>query len=606
MYNFLSTLLLMVLFNLALNYNSFSQISPGELAKVHSQLEGMSNCTKCHTIGAKVSNDKCLACHTEIKERIITKKGYHASAEVKGKECASCHNDHHGKNFQIIRFTATNFQHNLTGYKLEGAHSKKQCNDCHTSKFITNIKLKAKPHTYLGLNTECISCHIDNHQSTLKGSCSNCHGQESFKPASKFNHSTTKFPLLGKHQEVDCSKCHAKEVKNGKPFQKFAGIQFSNCNNCHTDVHNNKFGQNCKQCHSESSFHNIKSNTNFDHSKTGFALEGKHISVSCTSCHKTKISDPLKHDNCTDCHTDYHKGQFAKSNISPDCSKCHTVKGFSPSNFTVENHNQSEFKLQGLHTKVDCSKCHKKQDTWSFRNVGKNCADCHTDYHNGQFAQSNKSQDCSKCHSVNGFSPSSYTLENHNQSQFKLLGAHVAIACFECHKKQDKWSFRSVGMQCADCHKNIHKSTISAKYYPEENCKICHVENSWDQLNFDHSQTSFQLTGAHITTNCKACHFSKDKTGNEQQKFAGLSKTCSSCHADNHNKQFDKNGVTDCTKCHVTNNWKENIFDHNSTAFKLDGKHANVACAKCHKLKENDRYIIYKIKDYKCETCHLQ
>jgi len=158
------------LFILGFNNPVFSQISPGELYKGHSNLEGMSNCTKCHTIGAKVSNDKCLFCHTEIKERINLKKGYHVSSEVKGKECASCHNDHHGKNFQIIRFTTTTFQHNLTGYKLEGAHSKKQCTDCHNSKFITNSKLKTKPHTYLGLNTECVSCHTDYHQKTLVGS----------------------------------------------------------------------------------------------------------------------------------------------------------------------------------------------------------------------------------------------------------------------------------------------------------------------------------------------------------------------------------------------------------------------------------------------------
>ena len=36
----------------------YAQISPGDLAKVHSQLEGMTNCTKCHTLGDKVSNDK--------------------------------------------------------------------------------------------------------------------------------------------------------------------------------------------------------------------------------------------------------------------------------------------------------------------------------------------------------------------------------------------------------------------------------------------------------------------------------------------------------------------------------------------------------------------
>jgi uncharacterized paraquat-inducible protein A len=53
----------------------FSQISPGELSQAHAHLEGMSKCTQCHTLGDKVSNIKCLACQTEIKERIDQQKG---------------------------------------------------------------------------------------------------------------------------------------------------------------------------------------------------------------------------------------------------------------------------------------------------------------------------------------------------------------------------------------------------------------------------------------------------------------------------------------------------------------------------------------------------
>ncbi|MCX6283385.1 MAG: hypothetical protein NTW31_04010 [Bacteroidetes bacterium] len=59
-----------------------AQISPGQLASVHSNLEGISNCTHCHTLGDKVTNDKCLSCHTELKARLDLHKGYHASSEV--------------------------------------------------------------------------------------------------------------------------------------------------------------------------------------------------------------------------------------------------------------------------------------------------------------------------------------------------------------------------------------------------------------------------------------------------------------------------------------------------------------------------------------------
>ena len=61
-------LLMIVILNYG--YSLFAQISPGDLAQPHAHLEGMSNCTKCHILGEKVSNDLCLDCHTELKTRI--------------------------------------------------------------------------------------------------------------------------------------------------------------------------------------------------------------------------------------------------------------------------------------------------------------------------------------------------------------------------------------------------------------------------------------------------------------------------------------------------------------------------------------------------------
>ena len=250
----LSTILLTVIFSFKAN----AQISPGELAKVHSYLEGMTNCTQCHILGQKVSNSKCLACHTELKVRIDQQKGYHSSIEVKGKQCASCHNDHHGLNFQILRFDKDKFNHNLTGYKLSEPHSKKKCADCHKAEFIRDNKVKAKKFSYLGLRTECLNCHKDYHQKTLSSNCSDCHDGEKFKPASKFDHNRAKYKLAGKHKQVACSDCHKTTLKNGEKFQQFRGVKATNCNNCHEDVHKNKFGQNCAQCHNNESFQQLQ------------------------------------------------------------------------------------------------------------------------------------------------------------------------------------------------------------------------------------------------------------------------------------------------------------------------------------------------------------
>ena len=211
---------------------AFAQISPGDLSSAHAELEGISNCKKCHELGKKVSSAKCLECHTEIKELIDNDRGYHVSSEVKGKECFHCHNEHHGKDFEISRFDKDNFDHELSKYSLLGRHNKIECTECHKSSNIPIKKSKKSGLTYLGLQTSCTSCHLDYHQQTLSSDCATCHSFDSFKPTRDFNHQKTKFPLLGKHNSVDCIKCHAREEKNGKLYQKFVGLAYSNCTIC--------------------------------------------------------------------------------------------------------------------------------------------------------------------------------------------------------------------------------------------------------------------------------------------------------------------------------------------------------------------------------------
>lgn len=516
---------------LLLTVRTQAQISPGDLAEPHAHLEGMSNCTKCHTLGEKVSNEKCLACHKELKLRISQQKGYHSSAEIKGKECVACHSDHHGRTFKIVRFDTQKFNHNVTGYNLQGAHSKQECKACHKAAFINDPAIKKKKFTYLGLRRDCISCHTDYHQNTLSSNCFSCHTFEKFKPASKFDHNKAKFKLVGKHQQAECVKCHKVEIINGKQMQEFTGIQFASCVNCHKDVHENKFGSDCRQCHTEESFHTVKGMKDFNHDKTNFKLEEKHRFVDCKACHKTAYTDPVKHERCADCHKDYHNGQFNSQAKKTDCKDCHTMKGFTGSTFTIEQHNMGLFKLEG---------------------------------------------------------------------------AHLATPCFACHKKEEKWSFRNIGLHCRDCHTDIHENIIDPEYYPEGSCKSCHTVDSWRKVSFDHARTKFKLTGAHAERTCRDCHFVMQDDGKELQRFKGMNTDCISCHADIHYKQFEENGSTNCTKCHESDNWKATRFDHNTAAFKLDGAHQKVACAKCHKevTVDNNKYVLYKIKEYKCESCH--
>ena len=51
-------------------------------------------------------------------------QGYHAASCIRKQDCINCHSDHHGRNFEMIRFDQETFDHDLTGYILEGKHKR--------------------------------------------------------------------------------------------------------------------------------------------------------------------------------------------------------------------------------------------------------------------------------------------------------------------------------------------------------------------------------------------------------------------------------------------------------------------------------------------------
>lgn len=589
-------------------YKIGAQISPGDLSRQHAKLEGVSNCTKCHELGEKVSNDKCLSCHTELKQRIDKNLGYHVSFEVKNKDCSKCHSEHHGLNFKMIRFDEKSFKHGITGYELTGAHLKTDCKKCHQKENITDIELRKKEYTYLGLKRDCAACHKDVHQNTLPKDCSKCHTTESFVPASKFNHNQAKFQLVGKHKTVACIECHKVETKNNQKYQYFANVAFDQCGRCHKDPHSQQLGISCKECHIEEAFTIFKGMSRFNHNKTAFILKGKHKQTDCAKCHNLELK-PLQifqdrkgilSSDCVKCHEDIHQNKFGT-----DCKSCHNEENFhNLGKVDKFDHKLTDFELKGKHIQVECKACHKAKltDPLPFDR----CDKCHKDYHEKQFVSTvtGKIPDCIECHTVSGFSGSSYSIELHNKSRFPLDGAHEATPCFACHKKNEKWSFRNIGEQCIDCHTNIHKESIAIKYYPDKKCNHCHTTQSWNQMRFEHNQTGYILEGMHAKTTCRSCH----STNREEHpiEFVTKSKDCTSCHENKHGSQFEKNGITDCISCHNFENWKANRFDHNTTAFILDGKHKEVACIKCHKeiSREGKVFIQYKFENFECVVCH--
>jgi hypothetical protein len=547
------------------------------------------------------------------------------------QECARCHSEHNGEDFPLIKWDIKSFNHSQSGYVLEGKHAAVACNKCHNASQIpaeqrASIKIKDPSRTYLGLSTQCVTCHEDEHKGRLGQNCLSCHNFADWKAINigQFNHSSTRYPLTGLHAQVQCGKCHI-TAADGKP--QYRGIAFNQCFDCHTDPHHGSFPQGCQSCHSTMGWKKISLqavNESFDHSKTKFPLQGRHTAVGCAQCHANgDFKRPIAFARCMDCHKpDPHNGQFAKRTDAGECASCHTVQGWKPSTFTVKEHASTGYPLQGAHGRLQCAQCHvpKGKDTL-FHVKFDRCTDCHSDRHAGQFAAAPYFNACDRCHTVEFYKPSTFTLAKHKATRFMLTGGHVAVPCADCHKESAEFpkpavAFRWTNLNCTSCHADPHRGQFKARMQlvradgVQAGCQACHTTKSWSELSgFDHSQTKFPLQGAHRATACVDCH----KPPNLETKlmnadFKAAPQQCEECHQDVHGTQFAKGNVTRCAECHNTMKWKPSLFDHETrTEFPLRGAHQNVQCAGCHKLTklvETKTVLFYKPTPRDCAACH--
>ena len=331
----------------------------------------------------------CTKCHpsSQPQSRVFKSAGTtfadcspcHASPHSKGfseKACSSCHST---EGWFVV--ATTNFNHDRTGFPLRGKHTLVQCKQCHTS---------ASRKTGAGPRTRCIDCHVDYHKNEFavkyKNDCSVCHTPETFK-SSTFTlamHNESGFDLTGAHSATPCISCHGSTTG-----QKVFHFKSQACVSCHKDRHggqfNSKMGkESCAHCHTTSSW----KIPGFNHAASGFALVGKHVTITCADCHKpmgrganavvqyTGISS-----QCESCHSDPHAGQFPKGGLT-SCSSCHIPEGWAKLSF--DHNTQSAFRLTGAHSQVTCAGCHHKEEILGrsvirFKPLPTKCETCHTE-----------------------------------------------------------------------------------------------------------------------------------------------------------------------------------------------------------------------------------
>jgi hypothetical protein len=614
--------------------SSLAQISPGKLSAPHAELEGSLNCMKCHDAERGVSPRLCLECHQPLQRQISQGKGLHARREY--ADCRKCHMEHSGREFELIWWGdagRTALDHRLTGYTLEGAHGKLDCEKCHRAKNIRDrgplvAQGKDLSRTFLGLDSGCLSCHTDEHAGQYEQTeCLSCHSMDSWKPANRFDHSTTKYPLLGRHLNVACTKCHLPEggdPEKVKPSElRFRGVAFERCTDCHRDEHRGQFTtERCSSCHKVDGW----MTTSFDHARSAYPLTGSHRQVECRRCHLA-VADPksttgetyrllrgVNHGSCTDCHEDKHAGR-----LGPNCVECHDTNGWKSKPGTEFDHARTRYPLEGKHADVRCEQCHPPGAPLTVAGFER-CASCHRDTHLGQFAEREDLGACEACHKVASFRPSSFTLAEHQRGSFRLEGAHGAIPCDQCHVRVEprtllpsttateptmRFSFRSA--LCVDCHDDPHRGKLD-RYMKDGGCENCHSVQNWTRIVFDHDQTRFRLEPAHVKPACGQCHRRGEADSADALVWTGFGERCVDCHPDPHLGQFDRaGGPKICTDCHQSTTWRSLLFVHDrDSTFQLKGAHARVGCEKCHLAEGSGeaRMIRYRPLQTKCVSCH--
>lgn len=536
--------------------------SPGELARCHASLEGLRNCTRCHERGEELSAQRCVACHEEIGSQLTSNRGFHGRLPAGGQKCESCHHEHQGRDAALIDWGPrgqAGFEHASTGYPLRGKHAAAACTACHQPRRVKDAgvakRLADHPgmRTFLGLEDTCTACHFDEHRGQMKAACESCHDERGWRPAPGFNHARTGFALKGAHRRVGCAKCHGAVQDTATAadafpppvsmrYAKLGELPHAACTDCHADPHKGQFKQRCESCHSVESWHQVHkgaADPGF-HDRTRFPLRGAHAQADCRACHgpfpgQRARFRGLPFATCTECHADAHPGQIAEPRTGPTCDRCHGLDAFLPARFEVEDHAKTRYPLEGAHQVAACNGCHVPLPALAQRIPVK----------------------------------VKRTLEKHDRP------LAFSLALFELMPRTSR---------CDGCHKDPHGGQFRGKQ-GRTACAECHQVQSFHAVAFDHDKdTAFPLTGKHRAAQCSACH-AGEKPG-QPERYRGTPAACERCHADVHAGQFAAapDEPTGCARCHTTADFKATSFQHAPpfTDFLLKGKHAAVACARCH------------------------
>ncbi len=419
------------------------------LTGVHADLR----CSSCHGSGGQaeyrgIPHERCVTCHEDVHE-----------GQFEPRDCDACHTENKGG------FKEGVIDHDQTNYPLRNKHADVPCDTCHG---------EGPAATFAGLPfADCDDCHQDLHEGHFEpDACTDCHRLDGLWDIDSFDHRRTDYVLNGAHAEAKCMTCH------GEGEQKvLTPLAHEACIDCHAeqDPHDGTIGDLvCEDCHAEESWARL---VDFDHGRTRWPLNGKHVLPVCVDCHprvdeKTLLLNTAKTE-CESCHA---KNEPA-NHYDGACDDCHTEASWDDASLSLDTHADAGFALRGVHAVVACDTCHAPPEPSAA--ASPECIDCHAadDPHRGLLGT-----ECSTCHGEVDWMRTTF---RHIQVGWPLRGPHRVAACEDCHAT----GYVGTPADCGSCHSydapndSLHNDPLTS------DCDICHRQYTWDDPNYIHGES---------------------------------------------------------------------------------------------------------------------
>lgn len=336
----------------------------------------------------------------------------------------------------------------------------------------------------------------------------------------------------------------------------------------------------------------------------GPLIEGhKHLEQGdCLKCHSP--GEGVTDKNCLDCHPSVQRERQSRrgfhGQVEERCITCHPDhrgRDFDGTRIDENSfkHETTGFALEGRHAVIACVKCHPAADAPIAPKGGRHggnsasCRSCHAKDDPHHYTGKRAKIECGECHSHQSWTRD-VRFDHERESGFRLDPTHARLACKTCHAprgaKTARYDFPGVKPdKCVACHRDV----VAMSRHPGL---------------YDHDRSGFPLRGRHTEIGCARCHPADRPLGSRLP-----TRDCAACHAKDSKHAFTgKWATTSCGTCHETRAWKRGVrFDHQqASGFKLVGKHAEIACARCHAptVPDESRYRFANLKTKSCATCH--